>query len=308
MSEHEFIDQRLTEKRNPRSTGIDIASAAEIVDIIHEEDKTVADVVHAQRDAIARTIELAETSLRAGARVIYVGAGTSGRLGVLDASECPPTFGVDPGWVVGVIAGGRDALVRSKEGVEDDREASVAALAELELVADDLLVGVAASGSTPFVAAALARAREVGCATAFVTCTTPLRSITGLCDELIELRVGPEVVTGSTRMKAGTATKMVLNMISTGAMVRLGKAYGNLMVDLTATSAKLVDRGNRIVMEVCGVDRAEASSLIEAADGSVKLAIVIGSKRCSKEEAVEHLEKAGGILRTVIGDPPAVSE
>jgi N-acetylmuramic acid 6-phosphate etherase len=308
MSEQEFIDRRLTEKRNPRSSGVDVASPEEIVDLIYEEDKTVADAVHAAKDSIARTIGLAEASLRNGGRVIYVGAGTSGRLGVLDASECPPTFGVAPGMFVGIIAGGQAALVRSLEGVEDDRAAAVATLSDIGVTDSDLVVGIAASGTTPFVASALSEAARVGCSTAMISCSPPLREIVEVCDELIEVPVGPELLTGSTRLKAGTATKMVLNMISTGALLRMGKAYGNLMVDLMATSAKLVDRGRRIVMEVCGVDRQTATGGIEAAGGSVKLAIVMIATGLGKEDALNKLESEGGVVRRIIGDPPPVSE
>lgn len=308
MPENDFIDPRLTERRNAGSIGIDIASTEEIVDILHEEDKKVAGAVYAQRDSIARTISLAEKSLRAGGRIIYVGAGTSGRLGVLDASECPPTFGVAHGLVVGVIAGGPEALIQSREGVEDDGDASVAALSELGLARADLLVGITASGSTPFVGAALAEARRVGCATVLIACSRPPADFVAACDELIEVPVGPEVLTGSTRLKAGTATKLILNMISTGAMIRLGKAYGNLMVDLTATSAKLVDRSQRIVMEVCRVDRETAGRVVEEAGGSVKLAIVMKSVGVGREEAERLLESQDGVIRRIIGDPPPVVE
>lgn len=308
MLENDFIDPRLTEKRNAGSVGIDIASAEGIVDILHEEDKKVAGAVYAQRDSIARTITLAEKSLRSGGRIIYVGAGTSGRLGVLDASECPPTFGVDRGLVVGVIAGGPEALIQSREGVEDDRGAAVAALSDLSLTKNDLLVGITASGSTPFVGAALAEARRVGCATVLIACSHPPAEVVEVCDELIEVPVGPEVLAGSTRLKAGTATKLILNMISTGAMVRLGKAYGNLMVDLNATSAKLVDRSRRIVMEVCRVDRETAGRLVKGAGGSVKVAIVMESVGVDREEAERLLESENGLMRRVIGDPPPVVE
>lgn len=308
MSDLSFIDGRLTEGRNPRSTGIDVATAAEIVDLMHEEDTAVTGAVYNRRGEIARTIEIAAGCLSRGGRIVYVGAGTSGRLGVLDASECPPTFGSDPRTVVGVIAGGREALVRSQEGAEDDTDAACAELRELAVGENDLVIGIAASGSTPFVGAALHAARAAGCRTAVVACTAPPDALQAVCDEVITVPVGPEILAGSTRLKAGTATKMVLNMISTGAMLRRGKAYGNLMVDLKATSRKLIDRGQRIMMEVCGVDRDEAGRMIAAAEGSVKLAIVMQKRDVGREQAQLLLESAGGVVRDVIGPPPEVTE
>jgi len=235
-----------------------------------------------------------------------VGAGTSGRLGVLDAAECPPTFGSPPGMVSGIIAGGPAALVASQEGAEDNREAGRAAVEDQRVTGNDVVVGIAASGTTPFVQAALSRARELGAATILVTCTDPPPALAEACDELIVARVGPEVLTGSTRLKAGTATKLILNTITTGAMIRLGKAYGNLMVDLVVLSQKLQDRGERIVMEAGGVDRTTARDAIDAAGGSVKLAVVMARSRLSAAEARRRLETAGGVVRRVVGDPPQV--
>lgn len=308
MTDKDFIDPRQTERRSPSSASIDVSSSEEIVDLMHGQDKLVAGAVYRRRAEVSRAIDLAFDVLKNDGRLIYVGAGTSGRLGVLDASECPPTFGSDPEHVIGIIAGGIAALTRSQEGSEDDRDAAVEAV-EANGVSDaDLVVGIAASGTTPFVHAALQRANEVGSRTALITCSEPPSDLTEIVDQVIRVDVGPEVLTGSTRLKAGTATKMVLNMISTGAMIRLGKAYGNLMVDLMATSEKLVDRGERIVMEVCGVGRLQARQAIDSAGGSVKVAIVMQNRGAAREEAERLLEDNGGFVRGVIGDPPPVPQ
>ncbi len=306
MSASDFQDPRLTEQRNPRTGRIDVASSLEIVDLINAEDALVAPALRAVREHIARAIDLAVAAFARGGRLLYAGAGTSGRLGVLDASECPPTFGTPPGMVVGIIAGGYPALVKSVEGAEDDVNAAAAAIDQAGVTAADFVLGIAASGTTPFVRAALGRAQTLGATTGLVSCTDPPQLLADTCDVVILPRVGPEVVTGSTRMKAGTATKLVLNSITTGAMIRLGKVYGNLMIDLTATSAKLRDRGERIVMECCAVDRGAARAAIEAAGGSVKLAIVMARLGVGREEAGRALAAAGGLVRRAIGDPPPV--
>src|SRR5690606_22616134 len=220
---------RLTEQRNPRSEHLDTLEPLEIVDLINGEDRKVAEAVGAERERLARAIELTEAAFRAGGRLIYVGAGTSGRLGVLDAAEMPPTYGTDPSMVVGLIAGGHAALVRAQEGAEDHPEDGARAVDEAEVDERDFVLGIATSGTTPYVHGALARARERGARTGFLLCTPPSEELVARHDVVIAPLVGPEVVTGSTRMKAGTATKMVLNTISTGAMVRLGKVHGNLM-------------------------------------------------------------------------------
>jgi N-acetylmuramic acid 6-phosphate etherase len=303
----DYLDARLTERRNPRSATIDTASSLEIVDLIGEEDATVPAAVARARQAIARAIDLIEASFRAGGRLVYVGAGTSGRLGVLDAAECPPTFGTPPEMVVGVIAGGYPALVKSVEGAEDDVNAAIGEMDARRVRPEDVVVGIAASGTTPFVRAALSRAQTLGARTALVTCSEPPKLLRETCDVCIVLAVGPEVVTGSTRMKAGTATKLVLNTLTTGAMIRLGKTYGNLMVDLRAWNDKLVDRSQRIVMETTGLGREDARGVIEAADGRVKTAIVMARLRISRDEAERQLEQHGGRLRDIVGDPPPVS-
>ncbi|HZK77544.1 MAG TPA: N-acetylmuramic acid 6-phosphate etherase [Gemmatimonadaceae bacterium] len=302
-------DQRTTERRNPRTVSIDLASPLEIVDVINAEDRMVPEAVATQRKEIATAIEIAEVCFRAGGRLFYVGAGTSGRLGVLDASECPPTFGTDPEMVQGIIAGGLPALTRAQEGAEDVVENGAKEVDSRSIGSNDFLVGIAASGTTPYVHAAIQRASERGAKTGIVACSVVPAAVLEIVDVAIVPIVGPEVVTGSTRMKAGTATKLVLNMITTGAMIRLGKTYGNLMVDLRATNNKLKDRSERIVVEVCGVTREEARELLAAADKSVKTAIVMKKLGVGREAALAALEKAGGVIRRAIPDaPPPITD
>lgn len=301
-----MLDSRLTEQRNPASRDVDTLTAVQIVDLISAEDATVPQAVARAKAEIARAIELIEGAFRAGGRLLYVGAGTSGRLGVLDASECPPTFRTAPEMVVGIIAGGFPALVRAAEGAEDDVNAGIAAMDERRVNKKDVVVGIAASGTTPYVRAALGRAQALGAPTVFLSCSEPPSLLRETCDICITVLVGPEVITGSTRMKAGTATKLVLNMLTTGAMVRIGKVYGNLMVDLQAWSEKLVDRGERILMETTGVDRNAARAAIDGAGGSVKLAIIMVRRNVSRAEAESLLAGSDGRLRPIIGDPPPV--
>jgi N-acetylmuramic acid 6-phosphate etherase len=307
MTNHDFSDPRATEQRNPRSERIDAASSLAIVDIMNAEDASVAGVVSGQREQIARAIDLVVAAFKAEGRLVYVGAGTSGRLGVLDASECPPTFSVPPTMVVGVIAGGYGALVKSAEGAEDDVNAGMAAMDTASVTNRDVVVGIAASGTTPYVRAALGRAQTLGARTVLLTCSAPPKVLADTCDVIINPVTGPEVLTGSTRLKAGTATKLVLNTLTTGAMIRFGKVYGNLMVDLVALSAKLHDRGERIVMEVCGVSREAARQALKDAGGSVKVAIVMARRKVDVAEARRLLEAAGGFVRPVVGDPPKVT-
>jgi N-acetylmuramic acid 6-phosphate etherase len=295
-------DERLTEQRNPRSRRVDLLSSLEITDLINAEDRYVAEAVGEVREAIAKAMELAVEAFKAGGRLIYVGAGTSGRLGVLDASEMPPTFGIDPGMIQGIIAGGYGALVTAKEGAEDHPEGGAQALDEREVGPKDFVMGIATSGSTPFVHGALGRARQVGARTGFLLCTHPSKELLETHDVVIAPLVGPEVITGSTRMKAGTATKLVLNTITTGAMILLGKVYGNLMVDLQVTCQKLQDRGERILMETVGVDREKATALLDASGGRVKVAIVMGSQEVGKGEAEVRLAEADGVVSRVVGD------
>jgi N-acetylmuramic acid 6-phosphate etherase len=295
-------DPRLTEQRNPRSTRIDQLNELEIVDLINAEDRMVAEAVGEERQAIARALALVEAAFRAGGRLIYVGAGTSGRLGVLDAAEMPPTYGTDPEMVQGIIAGGYAALVRAQEGAEDHREDGAAAIDEKGVDERDFVLGIATSGTTPYVHGALARARELGAKTGFLLCTYPTRELVETHDVVIAPLVGPEVITGSTRMKAGTATKLVLNTLTTGAMVRLGKVYGNLMVDLQVTCQKLQDRGERILMEMLGVERPAATELLESAGGHVKTALVMGRLGVDAKEARRRLDEAGGVIARLVGD------
>ena len=297
-------DPRITERRNPRTANIDLASSLEIVDLMNAEDRTVADAVASQREQIAQLVSLTEDAFRREGRLFYVGAGTSGRLGILDASECPPTFGSEPEMVQGIIAGGFPAILRAQEGAEDSPAGGAAAMDEHDVSERDVVVGIAASGTTPFVHGAIERARERRARTAIIACTPVSKTLMSHVDVAVIAIVGPEVVTGSTRLKAGTATKMVLNMIPTGAMIRIGKTYGNLMVDLKATNAKLTDRSERIVVEVCNISRDEARSLLEAAGKRVKTAIVMQKLGLSREAAEQALAAAGGVIRRVVTDAP----
>lgn len=302
-----MLDPRITEHRNPRSASIDLATSLEIVDIMNAEDRAVPDAVASQREQIARAITLIEHAFRTGGRLFYAGAGTSGRLGILDASECPPTFGSHPDLVQGIIAGGTEAVFRAQEGAEDLPENGAKAVDDHGIRAGDVLIGIAASGTTPFVRGALTRASGLGARTGIVACTPIDDAFASLLDVAIIPVTGPEIVTGSTRLKAGTATKMVLNMLTTGAMIRVGKTFGNLMVDLRATNLKLVDRSERILMEVCDITRDVARELLQRADSRVKVAIVMQSLGVDRERAEQALEDGGGVVRRVIGgDPPAV--
>ena len=296
------MDPRLTEQRNPRSLRIDQLATLEIVDLINAEDRMIAGAVGEEREAIARCIDMVVESFRNGGRLFYVGAGTSGRLGVLDASEMPPTYRTDPEMVQGIIAGGYDALVRAQEGAEDKPEDGARDLAARGVTDKDFVLGIATSGTTPYVHGALAHAREIGARTGFLLCTYPSEELTRTHDVVIAPLVGPEVVTGSTRMKAGTATKMVLNTITTSAMVRTGKVFGNLMVDLQVTCEKLRDRGQRILMETLGLAREEATRVLDRADGHVKTAIVMAKLGIDRHEARLKLDEADGVLIRVVGD------
>jgi N-acetylmuramic acid 6-phosphate etherase len=288
-----------TELRNRASENIDRLSTQQIVDLINAEDALVPAAVARQRKQIAAAIDIIVERFRKGGRLYYVGAGTSGRLGVLDASECPPTFGVPPSLVQGIIAGGRRALVRSAEGAEDYPEDGAAAIKKKHVWAKDVVVGLAACGMTPFVHGALKQARRIGAATIFVTCAP--EAVEHIPAEIIiNPVVGPEVVTGSTRMKAGTATKLVLNTLTTGVMIRLGKVYGNLMVDLKATNEKLRDRSVRIMMEMTQLNRPRAQKLLDRAEGKVKAAIVMHFRRTDLPGALRILDESDQFLRKAI--------
>jgi N-acetylmuramic acid 6-phosphate etherase len=298
-SRFEEFARLATEQRNPRTLDLDTLSAEAVLQRISAEDQLVPAAVARELPYIARAVDLVVASFQEGGRLVYVGAGTSGRLGVLDASECPPTFGSPPELVQGVIAGGPDALVRAVEGAEDRSEEGEQAIVQRQVGPRDTVMGIAASRRTPFVVAALARARALGARTAYVTCT-PRAEFTLDVDVAICVDVGPEVLMGSTRMKSGTAQKLVLNMITTAAFVRTGKVYENMMVDLMASSAKLVERSRRTVMMVTGCDYDAAAAAIEAAGNSVKTAIVMLERSCTRVEAEQRLQRAGGFVRAAL--------
>ncbi len=288
-----------TESPNSASAKLDTLSALEIVSIINAEDCKTPEIVRKALPQIAKSVEIAADALRSGGRVVYVGAGTSGRLGVLDASECTPTFGSSPWQVVGVIAGGYDALIRSTEGVEDDTGQALEDIAALKIGRNDCVIGISASGRTPYVIAALEKAANAGAKTVMLICNE-VAGIEYPADVLISLPVGPEVITGSTRMKSGTVTKMALNMITTGAMVRLGKTYGNLMVDVQATSAKLSARARKMLMDFFAISYEQADALLRSADGSVKVAIVMETLKVSQQKATKILADSQGFVRKAL--------
>lgn len=297
----------ISERRNPRSTDIDLMSSAEIVACMNAEDRGVPEAVAVEAAAIASAVDRIVAAFEAGGRLVYIGAGTSGRLGVLDASECPPTFSVPPGMVVGLIAGGDHALRSSIEAAEDDEGAGAADLDAIGLTSRDVVVGIAVSGRTPYVVGALRRARAVGAGTVALSCN-PQSPIAGLAEIAISPVVGPEVVTGSTRLKSGTAQKMVLNMLSTASMVRTGKTWGNLMVDVTISNRKLADRAAGILCQATGCGAEEARTLLDESGGSVKLAILMQITGKDADAAGADLAAAGGFLRAAIeraGKTPA---
>ena len=285
-----------TEARNPASERIDTLSPLEIVRLMNAEDARVSEAVGRETERIAQAIEAIAQRLRAGGRLVYIGAGTSGRLGVLDASECPPTFSTPPEMVVGLIAGGHAALTRAIEGAEDHPERAVDDLKSIGLSQADMLVGIATSGRTPYVIGGLRYARQVGAFAIGLACNDG-SALAGAADLMITPIVGPEVISGSTRLKAGTATKLVLNMLTTGAMVLLGKTYGNLMVDLKATNTKLVERTRRIVASLTGLSEEAAERKLAECDGELKTAVVAHGRGVSAAEARDLLRQAGGQLR-----------
>jgi len=292
-------DGLLTESRNPNSEAVDRLSPLELVRLMSAEDEQAVLAVRAEEERIAQAMEWAGDRFQRGGRLIYVGAGTSGRLGVLDASECPPTFSVPPTMVVGLIAGGHQALTRAIEGAEDDPGQGAADLRALDPSPNDLVVGIATSGRTPYVLGAMDEARARGTATVGISCNRP--SLLGARVDLdIALLVGPEIVTGSTRLKAGTATKLVLNMITTGAMIRIGKTFGNLMVDLQPTNEKLRLRTRRILREIAGLDDSQAKALLERSGGHLKRALVAALANVEPEEAQALLDAHGGQIRTAV--------
>jgi len=287
------------EEGNPHSADIDSLSAFKIAQIINRQDQKVALAVRPQLKTIALAIALVQEALERGGRLFYVGAGTSGRLGVLDAVECPPTFGLSPNKVQGIIAGGKRALWKSAEKAEDSPRAGAEAIRRARVQAQDIVCGISASGKTPFVGGALAEAGKRKARCILVTCH-PSPPIAPLGGVVINPSTGPEIIAGSTRMKAGTATKMILNMITTGAMIRLGKVYGHLMVDVKPSSAKLKDRAERIVMAVLECPRPRARNLLRSAKNQTKMAIVMGAKDCNLREAARLLQQEKGRLRKVL--------
>ncbi len=292
-------DHLLTESRNPLSEAIDTLSPSEIVRLMNAEDARVVEAVGAEADAIARAVEWAADRLGRGGRLIYAGAGTSGRLGVLDAAECPPTFSTPPEMVVGLIAGGPSAFTRAIEGAEDDPNRGAADIDERNVGPDDLVVGIATSGRTPYVLGAVRAARCRGASTVGITCNRP--SLLGAeVDIEIALLVGPEIIAGSTRLKAGTATKMVLNMISTGAMVRIGKTLGNRMVDMKSSNEKLRIRARRMLRELAGIDDEKAREILERCGGQLKPALVVAMAGVGPEEANMLLDAQGGQVRAAV--------
>jgi len=289
------LEKLATESRNPNTIAIDSASTLDIVKMINQEDQTVATAITEILPTIATAVDLIVAALQAGGRLFYIGAGTSGRLGILDASECPPTYGTDPALVQGLIAGGTQAIFRAVEGAEDSTTLAAENLQNKELKYNDILIGIAASGRTPYVIGGLQYAKSIGCKTISLTCS-PDSTMGNIADLSLTVITGPEVIMGSTRMKAGTAQKMVLNMLTTSAMIRLGKVYSNLMVDVQTTNEKLKERANRIVSLATGASREEAIDTLAAANGSSKLAILMLLSGLSAGESSKLLQQSKGFI------------
>jgi len=288
-----------TEQENENTVAIDQFSILEVLKTINDEDQTISSAVRESLPEIEKVVHYAKTALVEGGRVFYIGAGTSGRLGVLDASECPPTYSAPSDWFIGIIAGGDKALRNSIEGAEDKPDSAIEDLRNFNITVNDLVIGISCSGAAKYVISALDYAKGEGSKTAYLI-TNPVPFLTTDVDVVISVDTGPEIITGSTRMKAGTATKMVLNMISTATMVSMGKVYGNLMVDLMAVNEKLVDRGTRIIQKITGLDYDSAEEALIRANKSVKTAIVMINKNCELNDAEEKLRNVGGSLRKVI--------
>jgi N-acetylmuramic acid 6-phosphate etherase len=294
-----LLDSLISEERNPASTGIDLLTTEEVLTVINQEDQKVASAVAQEIPRIAQAVDLVAEALQRGGRLIYVGAGTSGRLGILDASECPPTFNVSPEVVQGVMAGGLRAAYQSVEASEDDEKAGATAMKRRKLNRRDIVAGVAASGRTPFTIGAMRYGKSIGAKVLSIECNAD-SEMAAIADVSITPIVGPEIITGSTRMKAGTAQKLVLNMISTAAMIRLGYVYSNLMIHVQMKNTKLRERGRRIVMAACNVNYETADSLLRRARGNIKVAIVMGELGLSASAALQRLKKAKMNLREVI--------
>jgi N-acetylmuramic acid 6-phosphate etherase len=291
----------VTEQRNENSLNIDSKSVEEIIEIFNNEDQKAVNAVIKEKENIAKAVNLIIEAFENSGRLFYVGAGTSGRLGVLDSAECPPTFGVSREMVQGIIAGGYEALVRSIEGAEDKPEDGALAVKERDISSKDVVLGIASSGRTPYVIGALQESHNLGAKTVFLQCN-PLRTEMPFVDVFILPIVGPEIIAGSTRLKAGTATKLILNMLSSISMIKIGKVYNNLMVDVQAWNAKLVDRSKRLIVELGGVDREKAEKLLDMAKGSAKIAIVMAKRNVGYEEAIRLLNENDGLLRKLIED------
>lgn len=296
------ISNLTTEQRNQRSSDIDLMSTIEILQLINSEDAMVANAVKDELLYIAQAVDIITEQFKVGGRLFYVGAGTSGRLGIVDASECPPTFGTEPGMVQGIIAGGEKAIFKAQEGAEDSPEHGAQALIENNVNHKDVICGIAASGRTPFVRGALDNAISMGCHTILVTTNSreQLHELGVNAETVIAPHVGPEVIAGSTRMKSGTAQKMILNMLTTASMIRLGKSYGNIMVDLQLTNAKLRERAKRIIMEIADVEYEKASAVLEAANGHVKTALVMLLADVDAQTATEKLLDADGFIKNAL--------
>lgn len=290
-----------TEAINPVSLAVDKAPVPDIIDMIVNEDRKVVAAVHKEKERIAHGVEIITQSLRKGGKVIFIGAGTSGRLGVVEASEMPPTFGTPANIVQAIMAGGQEAVFRAKEGVEDNYEEGARSIGRLRLGKKDVVIGVSASGMTPFVRGGLTRARKVGAKIIFVTCW-PGSELQNFVDLQIAPAVGPEIIAGSTRLKAGTATKLVLNMLTTISMIKLGKTYGNLMVDVVTGSEKLKDRARRILVIVTGLDYEECDALLKRAKWNVKAAIVMQKASLTLPQALRRLKQAEDSVREAIGE------
>lgn len=291
-----------TEQNNPHTRQIDIATTEEILHLINEEDKNVPFAVEKEIPNIAKAVEIIVEAFKQGGRLFYIGAGTSGRLGIVDAAECPPTFGTPPDLVQGIIAGGKEAVFRAQEGAEDNEEDGKKVIETYGIKPPDVVVGIAASGRTPYVKAAVLEARRRGIKTIFIA-TSPVEKVKELgvvADVFICPVVGPEVIAGSTRMKSGTAQKLVLNMLSTASMIRLGKTYGNIMVDLQLTNNKLRERAKKIIMDICNVDYQTAQNVLKESDGKVKVALVMLLGNVSKQEALKLLEESNGFVKIAL--------
>ncbi len=294
-----MLERLTTENRNQRTMDLDTMTIREILAIMNEEDRSVPLAIESQLGNIEAIVQLTIESFNKGGRLIYLGAGTSGRLGVLDAAECPPTFGTDPRMVVGLIAGGEKAFLAAIEGAEDSEELAVKELKELKLTEKDMVIGIAASGRTPYVIGGLKYARTIGASTGSIACNANA-AISAYSQFAVEIETGSEILTGSTRLKAGTAQKLVLNMISTASMIGIGKVYKNLMVDVQPTNAKLVERSIRIIMEATEVPYEQAKKYYQSAEGNVKTAIVMLLTDCTLEEAAEKLDRAKGFIRQTL--------